>query len=233
MFKICLAGTVIEIDNIHSHVKEYCRDFLCDGAPDFRVKVTLDEIKTFISSRGISGLSDATAERILVYKKISAKLAERGAFLLHSSVISYKGCGIAFVASRGVGKTTHAMLWKHSFWDDVEFVNGDKPIISRDGSAFVANATPWRGKEGLGGKLSVPLSAIVFVERGETPEIKGISPEDAVLRMANQTIAPEGRSFDGQFAENIAQMLKSLPLYVAKVNTDKESAIVVRDYIFG
>lgn len=233
MFCINIAGVVIEIDNIHSHIKEYCSEFICDGTPSFRVKVSFDEIEKFIKERGIVGLTDDVAERILAYKKIVARLAERDMFLLHSSVISYKGHGVAFVASRGVGKTTHAMLWKHSFWGDVEFVNGDKPVIDCRGGTCLACETPWRGKEGLGGKSSVPLEAIVFIERGDKPEITKITPEDAVIRLQNQTIAPVDRGFDLDFAENIAFMLKSVPLYVAKVNTDKESALVVKDYIFG
>ena len=232
MFKIKMAGVVIEIDNIHSYIKEYCRDYICDGAPAFRVKTTIDEIKSYLSSKNIEGIDDASAERILVYKKIAAKLAERGMFLLHSSVISYKGQGIAFVASRGVGKTTHAMLWKHSFWEDVKFVNGDKPIVIPEGGRFVAHTSPWKGKEGLGELESIPLSAIVFIERGDKPTVCKITPTEAVAKISNQSIAPESRSFDGEFAENIASMLKSVPLYSAKVNMDKESAITVRDYIF-
>ena len=232
MFKIKMAGVVIEIDNIHSYIKEYCQDWLSDGVPAFRVKTTIDEIKTYLATRGIDGIDDATAERILVYKKIAAKLAERGMFLLHSSVISYKGQGIAFVASRGVGKTTHAMLWQHSFWEDVKFVNGDKPIISIEDGKFIANTSPWKGKEGLGELDRIPLSAIVFIERGDKPEIKSITPTEAVTKISNQTIAPESRYFDDEFAEHFAAMLKSVPLYTAKVNMNKESAITVRDYIF-
>ena len=232
MFKIKMAGEVIEIDNIHSYIKEYCREYLCDDAPAFRVKTTVDEIKSYLATRGIESIDDATAERILVYKKIAAKLAERGMFLLHSGVISYKGKGIAFVASRGVGKTTHAMLWKHSFWDDVKFVNGDKPIVKCENGKFVAYTSPWKGKEGLGEIESIELSAIVFIERGDKPSVKSIAPRDAVALISNQSIAPESRVYDGEFSENIAAMLKSVPLYAAKVNMDKESAVVVRDYIF-
>lgn len=232
MFKIRMAGVVIEIDNIHSYIKDYCRDYFCDGVPAFRVKTTVDEIKAYLANRGIVGIDDAIAERILVYKKIAAKLAERGMFLLHSGVISYKGKGIAFVASRGVGKTTHAMLWKHSFWDDVKFVNGDKPIVKCENGKFIAYTSPWKGKEGLGEIDSIELSAIVFIERGEKPSVKSITPRDAVALISNQSIAPESRVYDGEFSENIAAMLKSVPLYAARVNMDKESALAVRDYIF-
>ena len=229
MFKIRVADTVIEIDNINGYVKEYCSAWLCDGAPDIRIRVTDDEIKSYVRGKL---LSEASAERILVYRKISSRLAERGKFLLHSSVISYKGRGVAFVASRGVGKTTHAMLWKHSFWDDVKFVNGDKPIISCEDGKCIAHATPWCGKEGLCDIDSAPLSSIVFIERGDKPEIRSITPSDAVLRLQNQTVAPDNREFDAAFAENIASMLKTVKLYVARVNTDKESAIAVKNYIF-
>lgn len=229
MFKIKVADTVIEIDNINGYVKEYCSAWLCDGAPDFRIRVSNEEILSYIRGKM---LTEAGAERILVYRKIAAILAQREKFLLHSSVISYKGQGVAFVASRGVGKTTHAMLWKHTFWDDVEFVNGDKPIISCEDGRCIAHATPWCGKEGFCDRESAPLSAIVFIERGEKPEISSITPQDAVVRLQNQTVAPESRCFDTQFADNIAQMLKTVPLYVAKVNTDKESAIKVKNYIF-
>ena len=229
MFKIELAGVVIEIDNINNHVKEYCKDWLTDASPNFRVKVTNDEIDAYVRQRGVT---PDVAERVLLYRLVYARLTEYGKFLLHSGAISYKGNGVAFVASRGVGKTTHAMLWKHTYWNDVEFINGDKPLISIENGKIMAYSTPWRGKECLGEKICAPLSAIVFLERGETPEIKKISVEEAVTRMANQTIAPLDRSYDKMFADNIALMLKSLPLYAAKVNTDKESAIIVKDYIF-
>ena len=40
-----IAEKIIEIDSIHEEVHDYCRDYLCDGEPDFIVTTTENDIE--------------------------------------------------------------------------------------------------------------------------------------------------------------------------------------------
>ena len=133
MFKIKMAGAIPEIDNRCDHVRQYCEGWMTDASPCFRVKVTQSELDEYIKNCHIPDMTEDVAERVLIYRKIAARLATGGRFLLHSALIDYENNGIAFVAKRGVGKTTHALLWKEAFPEKVKFVNGDKPIVRKKG----------------------------------------------------------------------------------------------------
>ncbi|MBE6547855.1 MAG: hypothetical protein E7667_03120 [Ruminococcaceae bacterium] len=230
MFKIKIADIIVEVDNIHSYIQEYCKDWLCDGTPNFRVKVTSQEINNYIGNCGYETTA-ASVERILLCRKLAAKLTPYHAFLLHGGVIEYGGKGIIFCAKRGVGKTTHINLWKDAFGDSVNVVNGDKPILKRTAKGYVAYSTPWRGKEGYGGTGSVKLDKLCFIKRADKPSVEKITAKQAWTRMCRQTVYPENSADYDKFAADIAEFLNSVDIYVISVNQDIESATEVRNRI--
>ena len=232
MFVIDLAGIPVEFDNRYAHISEYCRGFETNKTPLLRIKVSSNEINAYLSSVAYpAGVEQA--ERVLAYRKACAKLTEYGVFLLHGAIISYCGRGIAFIADRGVGKTTHAKLWKDAFDEDVKFVNGDKPLIKKEGSEYFAYDTPWRGKAGLGGQKKVPLSAICFIGRAQNPFAVRIGAAEALNYISHQIIYPENENIYDSFSQTIADFLKCTPAFAARVNMDKSSAIYLRDTIFN
>lgn len=233
MFRIKMAGAIPEIDNRCGHVKKYCEGWITDAPPCFRIKVEQSELDAYMANCRIPDMTEGVAERVLVCRKIAARLATGGRFLLHSALIDYEKNGVAFVANRGVGKTTHALLWKEVFGDKVKFVNGDKPIVRKKDGNYVAYSTPWKGKEGFGEKKATTLKAVVFLERGDIPKVVKITPEDAVSMIAKQTIYPDDPSYYDEFAQNLADFVREVPMYLASVNMRAESAEVVKRAIFG
>ncbi len=232
MFTVKLAGMCVEFDNRYGHLYEYCRDWLTQEAPLFRVKVYPDETETYMKNCGMP-VSEAVAERILAYRKACAGLTEYGVFLLHGALISYRGQGVLFIAGRGVGKTTHIRLWKECFGNEVLFINGDKPLVKKLGDKYVGYGTPWRGKEGLGDNLCAPIDSVCFLDRAEKASVCKISAKDAASLVSKQTVYPARTEQYDIFSENIADFLKSTRLFYARVNMNVNSAISVRDYLFG
>lgn len=230
MFNVKIADVVMEIDNKQSYIYEYCKDWSSNGTPEFRVGVTADEINKYISSCGYA-TDPRTVERVLLSRKIAAKLPPYHAFLIHGGVIEFEGQGIIFSASRGVGKTTHINLWRDAFGDKVKVVNGDKPVIKREGSEFIAHGTPWRGKENLGDNSSVKVNKLCFIKRADTPSVERISEKQAWTRLCRQTVYPESCEMYDVFAKDMADFLKSVDIYLVSVNQDVESAIYVKNKI--
>ena len=230
MFKIKLADIIVEVDNRQSYVSDYCKDWLCDGTPDFRAQVTPAEVNCYIKNCGYEVTSEAV-ERILLSRKIAAKLPPYHAFLIHGGVMEYEGHGIIFSAKRGVGKTTHMNLWREAFGERAKIVNGDKPVIKREGNTFVAHGTPWRGKENFGDNSSVKIDKLCFIKRADTPSVEKISPKQAWTRLCRQTVYPENAAYYDAFAKDMADFLSSVDIYVISVNQDIESALYVKNKI--
>ena len=230
MFKIKLADVIVEVDDRQSYISEYCKDWFCDGTPSVRAGVTQKDISDYMAGCGYETTPQAV-ERVLLSRKIAAKLPPYHAFLLHGGVVEYEGHGIIFSAKRGVGKTTHMNLWKDAFGDKVKIVNGDKPIIKREGSGFVAYGTPWRGKENYGDNSSVKIDTLCFIKRADKPSVERITPKQAWTRLSRQTVYPEDSEYYDMFAKDMADFLSSVNIYLISVNQDVESAIHVKNKI--
>ncbi|MBQ7319123.1 MAG: hypothetical protein IJW97_02935, partial [Clostridia bacterium] len=190
-FKIKIAELYITISARYDLTYEICRPYMTDLPwSDITVYVTPAQIRSKQRSMTVA-LSEEQAECICINEQISLKLLYHDAFLLHAAVVKYGDRAYAFCAPRGVGKTTHALLWQKQFGDTVEIINGDKPIIRRqkDGS-FYAYGTPWGGKEGLHKNCGVHLDNITFIDRGTQDSIRYVTESEYLERIIGQVVFP-------------------------------------------
>lgn len=100
-----------------------------DESPLFSVFPSESGIRGYFS-KGVGSLE--YCEMLALFKQIAETLPLYGVYLLHGAGIKYKEHGIIFLASSGVGKTTHVNLWKKYLGDEVEIVNGDKPFLKEE-----------------------------------------------------------------------------------------------------
>ena len=232
VFRIKIADVVVEIDNIYSHVQDYCREWLTDETPDLRIKVGASELDSYVKNCGYDVIP-AQAERILMCRKLAQGMIRHGGFLLHGAVVELDGCGIIFSGKRGIGKTTHVSLWREVFGERMRIINGDKPIIMHRDGRFIAHGTPWRGKENLGDRSSVEVKKLCFIKRGDTPSVRKICTKEAWTRMSRQTVYPDTPDLYEAFAREVALFLKSVDVYVITVSRKRESAVVVKQGILN
>ena len=228
MFCIQLCRVVIELDNRYGYVSDLCRDYFYElkpgEVPAFRVAVSEEEMNRYRLSVGRS-MTPAEAESYLMYRKICGEMPKYGAFLLHAAVVALHGRGYAFSARRGMGKTTHTALWEQYF--DAKIVNGDKPLIRReaDGS-FTAWGTPWCGKEGKQINMSVPLTAICFLEQGKTNEITSATAADTAARILEGTLLPPDPARQDEMAALVGAVVRDIPAFVLTCRPDELAARV-------
>lgn len=229
MFKIAIADLVIEIDNRYSHIEHYCKGYITvTDKTDLRVSVTTDEIVKYATLAG-RDMPFPLAETILTYRRICTLIPSFDAFLFHAAVVVCRGRSYAFSASRGTGKTTHAMMWLKKFGSDAAIINGDKPIIRFDGESGkpYAFGTPWCGKEGYNVNSSVALNGIVFIERSADGKNSGRRITDyteTVTRMMEQVIVPVDCGLIDTFVSLIKKFVLDVPAYVLYVTPDVSSA---------
>lgn len=222
MFKIRMAGLVIELHNRYPAVRELCREFIIqEGEADLCVSATREEILAEQNGRDFSA---GYCESLCLYRNICLQLPDFGGFLIHGAAIAVDGEAYLFLAKSGVGKTTHAGLWLDAFGDRARVVNGDKPILRRFEGRWHVCGTPWRGKENLGGSELVPLKALCFVERQEHNAIRPLEASAVTERIFHQLLMPREEDRVAAFFDLLEDLLSVTPAYLLKCNMSREAA---------
>ena len=73
--------------------------------------------------------SDGYPETPAVYRKIAEKMPDYDTFLFHGSCVAVDGEGYLFAAKSGVGKSTHAHLWRELLGDRAVMFSDNEPLI--------------------------------------------------------------------------------------------------------
>lgn len=145
-------------------------------------------------------------------------------------------CGKAWLicAPSGVGKTTHYKQWKRLFPNEVEMLNGDKPVLNFEKQYVTVSASPWAGKENMRQLRTAPLGGIVFLAQDKQNIIKRLSPKEAGVRLFLQFIIPcdnaEQVRFAAQYTERI---LERTPVWLLRNRGDGASAELCRRTLEG
>ena len=229
MFGIRIADLNIEIHNQYPYAEQFCAEFLSEfETPDITVRVTPEEIEEERASDPYHS-DNGYLECICIYRNIALELPKFDAMVFHASVVALDGEGYAFAAQSGTGKSTHTALWLRAFGSRAVIVNGDKPIFRRIGGKWYAYGTPWRGKEGLGGKLRAPLCSICFLERGTENTITKIDDAAALARLFSQVLLPKEPIMADRFLSLLDHLIVATPLYLLHCNMQQEAAVIAHD----
>ena len=106
-------------------------------------------------------------------------LNKQDAILIHSSSFKYLDKGILLIASSGVGKSTHARLWKEHV--GIEQINDDKNIIINENNTLYIYGNPWSGKYLIDENKKIKLTNFVFIHRSENNSVKNITKKEEFL----------------------------------------------------
>ena len=132
--------------------------------------------------------SESNIEDLALRRQVTEAILENNCFQIHGAAIAVDNQGYIFTADSGTGKTTHIKLWLKNL-ESVVVVNGDQPIVGI-GQEVRVYGSPWCGKEGLNTNTSVPLKAIVLMQRGNKNEVSEISMQKATIELLRQVYRP-------------------------------------------
>lgn len=223
IFKIKLCGKIIEIKSLYSMVYEQCLEYLTDEAPaDISIEITQVDI-AFEKQKTKEELSEGNFEVSAVHRKICLSLIDDDIFLMHGSVVAVGNSAYMFTAPSGTGKTTHTRIWLKNI-EGSFVVNGDKPLLYV-GDEVLAFGTPWCGKEKMQAKVSVPLKAIVILERAKENEIKEINFMEAFPVLLSQSFRGNDKTHLAKTISLINKVSSKVKFYRLKCNMDDEAAV--------
>ena len=234
-FTMKLADISVEVLPLFAATAAFCRDYLTEEAPLFRVETTMGDIaferEKSAREDALEGIptrcfSDEYLETLAVYRQIAERLPKYDTFLFHGSAIAVDGEGYLFTARSGTGKSTHTRLWRQRFGSRAVMVNDDKPLLRVTSQGVLVCGTPWDGKHRLSSNRSVPLKGICILERGEKNEISPISFRDGYALLLQQCYRPADPMALGKTLSLLEKTGKDVPLYRLRCNMEPEAAQV-------
>ena len=229
-----LADKTVQIESHYDTVHCLCRDYASDEKPDFSVTITPEDIRKEQEKSILQDtregklprqLPEDYLETLAVYRRIAEKMVEYDTLLFHGSAIALDGEGYLFTAKSGTGKSTHTRLWREVFGNRAVMVNDDKPLLKITASGVLVCGTPWDGKHHLSSNIQAPLKAICILQRGETNQIREITPSEALPQLLQQCYHPE---IAGGLLKQLALLdllSHNVKFFLLQCNMDREAAL--------
>lgn len=227
-----IANKVVEIDSIYNDVHEYCLEYETTEPAEYSVTTTQDDINyervKYKNERNkeenrIYDYSDAYLEKLAVYRKIAEKMIDYDTILFHGSVVSVDNEGYLFTAKSGVGKSTHAQLWRKYLGEKAIIVNDDKPLINISEKISVYG-TPYNGKHRIGCNMAVQLKAICIITRSLYNHIEKITKQQAYTMLVQQVFHPTDTKKMKKTLDLIDIMADKIKFYKLGCNMDISAA---------
>ena len=203
--------------------KEFCKDYLTSEAADIEVAVTPDDI-AFEAVASEIECSDKYYETLAIYRKIAEALIPREILLVHGSTLKVDGNGYMFTAASGVGKSTHAALWKKLLGEKATVINDDKPLLKISKNDVEVFGTPWSGEKSINTNTSAPLKSICFIEQSKVNEIRHIEKTSAIDKLVPQIYKSDNANNVVKTLELANELMKNVDFYQLKCNTDISAA---------
>ena len=231
MFYIEIAKLLVQVNNHYELIRQHCQPYLVEPCrePDLVMEADEKEIafgKAWFLQHEHTEITDAESEFSRAPFSIYSKLPAFGAMWLHSVLLEMDGEGYAITAPSGYGKSTQGQLWLKAFPDRARIINGDNPIVRKEGEGFVAYGTPFCGKEGYQVNIGVPLKGFCYLKHGETNSIRRMDSTVAfaqLLREYQCRFTPQNQE---KYMELLQQFAEKVPIYVLTCNMDAEAAVV-------
>lgn len=226
MPKLKMAGLCFDIRRENPILNRQIADYLTEDKPDIVVDFPDAYIEKEIEEEIRCNLSfhPAYSEYLAIYRYICTEIIDHGGFLMHGSALAIDGKAYLFCAPSGTGKSTHTRLWREVFGDRVIMINDDKPIIRRKDGVFYACGTPWSGKHDLDTNVSLPLSGVILLARGEENRMEKVDPTGFLGLLFNQIFRPSDNEHYLLTIDLVNEMLQACPLYRLFCNMSQEAA---------
>ncbi len=221
---ISVAGLTVELNYLHREILRLCGDYVINKPEtvDIVAVSTEEKIQREIN-RAQEPVSPVNGEECCLFRDVAEQAPLLGRFLMHGAAISYAGKGYLFTALSGTGKTTHISLWKKYLGDEVDIINGDKPLIHVSEEEVSVCATPWAGKERWHRNCAYPLGGICLISRGVGNRIRRIEPREYLNLLLQQIYMPANPAALTATLDLVDRMLARVPVYLLECDMSEEA----------
>ena len=239
--KVKIANKKLEIESYNKRVLSRFSRYLSEFTlPDYVVSAAQSDIQSI--SQSVFGKeyddffqNDAVAtdfdgiELLALLRNCACFLLSDNVLLFHAAAVAVKDKCFLFLAPSKTGKTTHALNWLKCI-PGAYIVNGDKPFVNVE--TKLVFGTPWSGKENINKNTAVPLTGLVYLQRGVHNTIYPISFKNMIPLIIQETFIPVETELSLR-AYSLINKLVDIPCYQLICNTNEDSALIAYSTLMG
>lgn len=212
---VCLCGVNLIYVFYYSETKKYFEKFICKEDSDGEFLTVTDDLWERHRNVAEASISDSYTEFYALLGITSRALLKYGKCLFHGVAFLWHEKAWIITAPSGTGKTTQFRLWEKLFGDELELINGDKPIIEcREDESVWIYPSPWNGKENLSGTKTGKLAGIIYLEQSDRNEISRMDIRSSMIPIYRQFL------YYGDYEEEIRAVghmedviLRNIPIW--------------------
>lgn len=150
--------------------------------------------------------------------------------VLHGVLMEYNNKGIIISAPSGIGKTTHARIWRDK--EKALIINGDRALCRKIDNKWIGFGMPWCGTSGEYINRNVPISAIVVLEQSKENSVEKLETLDAFNNMIPNITAPTWeKTLLNKAMDYLEDIISDIPVYKLKCRPDLEAVEVLKKEI--
>lgn len=232
-FSLTLGGVTVNCHPLYSRTVECFRGFCHPAQPGAPTAgVTAGELALARQPAGLD-LEDFSLECNELAPRVSEALLLFDRCLFHGAAFLWRGKAYIFTAPSGAGKTTQYVLWKLLYGEEIQILNGDKPVLEfRDGGGIWVHPSPWSGKENMAQDKSAPLGGVIYLSQGQENAVRAMPPKEAVLPLFCQFVMiAETEAAVRRACALEERLLKAVPVWHMVNRGDEASVRLCRDTI--
>lgn len=175
---------------------------------------------------GIPYLSDAN--NLFSHLNFEELLLRKGRLCLHASCVDTPLGGILFSGPSGIGKSTQSDLWRR-YRGGVP-INGDRPILSRDGGNWLAWGSPYAGSSDCHVNANCPVRAIVMLGKGAQCKLRKLSVAEAFRKVwSGVTVHSWDESYVTAALGLTQDLVEAVPVYELICTPDERAVTCLED----
>ena len=146
----------------------------------------------------------------------------------HGVLMEHEGRGIIISADSGVGKTTHARMWRDQ--KGALIVNGDRASCYRRNGVWTGFGMPWCGTSGEYMKREVAIRAFVILEQGQQNVVRKLATRESFAYMFAQVLYPQwNQALLEKVLELLDDFLGEIPIWQLTCRPDCQAVEVLYD----
>lgn len=207
-FNVKLFDVVIQIDANFIESRTFFEKFLTEETCEVMIQVDFSEIQAVHEK--IKSFDLRMCERAILKYKIDKIAVDYNAFPIHASALMYKNNAYIFTALSGVGKSTHAKLWREAFGKDVIMINDDRPYLKVTDKGVFAYSHPQAGKHNIYTNTMCKVLMIGKIVRDNSNFVKEMSKPEFFPFFVQQTFTMD----DYKTTKKIIGLIKKALTYV-------------------
>jgi hypothetical protein len=235
---IMVAGLLFRMEFHCSGTDNWFRDFLsCQETRVsyniIRLSIPEESLYRQIKEKSKISKNPAFSEFSLLLGQVADRILSFKRCIFHGAAFSWNGKAYILTAPSGTGKTTQLKNWKALYGDEIQIIDGDKPVLRfmEDGSILVY-PSPWSGKERWRGnpRIAYPLGGMVYLKQGKVNRIRRLSPDEAVLPVFTQVLYTGRTVTDIKLAAAcVEKILEKIPVWELVNTGGLSSASMTRE----